>query len=98
MTIIQLAKFGHLLSSRELGREAWQAFLSSHSRGQLEEPVIVDCGGVSTLSHSWGDEFLSSLLAHLQGPLTFRNTGNASVRATLEYLQEIHGKRLVIEP
>ncbi len=95
--VIQLSKFGHLLSSRELGREAWQAFRPTFMRRDGKDPVVLDFQGVTTFSPSWGDEFISSLLSQTKDRLILRHTGNASVQATLKILEEIHGQRFSIE-
>lgn len=95
--IIALAKFGHLLSSRELGREAWQAFRPTVEGRNLDEPVIVDFSGVTTFSPSWGDEFFTALLQSVGGTIRLRHTTNPSVQASLELLTEIHGPRFVAE-
>lgn len=95
--IITLAKFGHLLSSRELGREAWQAFRPTVEQRDPKEPVVVDFTGVTTFTPSWGDEFFTALLAMVSGKVILRHTTNPSVQATLELLQDIHGARFRIE-
>lgn len=95
--IIALSKFGHLLTSRELGREAWQAFSSTFKQRNAKEPVIIDFFGVTTFSPSWGDEFFTPMLEQTSGPLTVRNTANPSVQATLQLLREIHGDRFISE-
>lgn len=95
--IIQLSKFGHLLSSRELGREAFQAFRPTLEQRDTKEPIIVDFEGVTTFSPSWGDEFFTALLGLTKDQLILRNTSNPSVQATLQLLQEIHGPRFKSE-
>ena len=94
---IYLSKFGHLLASRELGREAWQAYRPTFNRRDAEEPVIVDFSGVTTFSPSWGDEFFTALLGTVSGKVILRHTANPSVQATLEVLREIHGGRFKVE-
>lgn len=95
--IIMLEKFGHLLSSRELGRESFRAFLPTLRQRKPDEPVIVDFTGVTTFSPSWGDEFFTALITETNGPIIMRHTGNASVQATLHLLREIHGSKIVME-
>lgn len=95
--IIELIKFGNLLSSRELGREAWQAYRPVFDNRNKAEPVVVDFQGVTTFAPSWGDEFLTALLKEIPGKITLRHTENPSVQATLEILREIHLARFVIE-
>lgn len=95
--IIQLSKFGHLLTSRELGREAFQAFRPTLETSSAAEPIIVDFEGVTTFSPSWGDEFFTALFQTMKDQVVLRHTANPSVQATLKLLQEIHGKRFTIE-
>jgi hypothetical protein len=95
--MIQLSKYGHLLTSRELGRESWQAFWATLQSRDLQEPIIVDFSGVTTFSPSWGDEFFTPLLHKVRGPIILRNTENPSVTATMQLLREIHGDRFSVE-
>lgn len=95
--IMRLVKFGHLLTSRELGREAFQAFRPTLERRDEKEPIIVDFEGVTTFSPGWGDEFFTALLGMTKDKLILRHTANPSVKATLQLLQEIHGPRFKIE-
>jgi len=85
--IIELKKFGNLLSSRPLGKEALAA-LSPLLPKNDSETIIVDFSGVSTFSPSWGDEFLSPLQQKYQDRLFLKNTANPSVKATIEILEE----------
>lgn len=95
--IIPLVKFGHLLTSRELGREAFQAFRPTLTQRDEKEPIIIDFAGVSTFSPSWGDEFFTALLGMTKDMLILRHTANPSVRATMQLLEQIHGPRFTIE-
>lgn len=88
---IELAKFGHTLSSRPSGKEAYMAFLPTLNTVKDDEPVEVDCGGIGALSPSWGDEFLVPLHAKFTDRLSLTNTGNASVVMTIEVLEETNG-------
>jgi anti-anti-sigma regulatory factor len=84
---IELIKFGNLLTSRQLGKEALAALTSQLPKDNSEE-IIVDFTGVSTFSPSWGDEFLSPLQAKYQNGLNLKNISNPSVKATIEILEE----------
>jgi len=97
MKVIKIAKFGNLLLSRELGREAWQAFRATLEGRDKKEPVIIDFEGVTTFTPSWGDEFFTALLRAVPEKIILRHTTNQSVKATLEMLKEIHGPRFIIE-
>jgi len=87
---IELKKFGTTLISRQNGREAFAAFQPQLTTLGENENLELDFDGVITFAPSWGDEFLSPLLK-LYGPrLTLTNTGNPSVKATLELLEKIN--------
>lgn len=85
--IIELKKFGNLLTSRQLGKEALAAISPQLPKDNNEE-VVIDFSEVSTFSPSWGDEFLSPLQEKYQNNLLLKNTDNPSVKATIEILEE----------
>lgn len=85
---IELKKFGEILVSRPAGREAFLALSAYHLKGLPEsEPIEVDFAGVKVLAPSWADEVLTNL-ADRKSALTFTNTENSSVQATLKTLRE----------
>jgi len=90
---IELKKFGTTLISRQTGREAFSALQAILRDVKENENIEIDFDGVLTFSPSWGDEFLTPLLNTYGERLTLKNTGNPSVRATLEILQKIVGKK-----
>ncbi len=85
-----------MLVSRQAGKEAWAAFLPSLSEVGSDEKVEVDFEGVITFSPSWGDEFLTTLRAKYGERVTFLNTDNPSVKATLELLEKISKEKASI--
>ncbi len=85
--LIELKKFGNLLTSRQLGKESLAA-LSPQLPKENTEKVIIDFLDVTTFSPSWGDEFLSPLQQKYQNNLFLKNTSNPSVKATIEILEE----------
>jgi hypothetical protein len=87
---IKLRQFGESLSSRETGKDAYSSFLSTLATLDTDEPIEIDFEGVSSLSPSWGDEFLSPLLKKLKNKLILFNTTNLSVDATINFLAEIN--------
>lgn len=91
--IIFLKKFGTTLIGRQFGKESFDAFLPSLNQIKDDEKVEVDFEGVITFTPSWGDEFLSPLLAKFGKRLAFKNTQNVSVQATLNLLEKIHNVR-----
>ena len=90
---IQLKQFGESLSSRQAGKDAYGGFVPTLATLKPDEPLEIDFEGVSSLSPSWGDEFLSPLLAQLKDRLTLFNTKNLSVDATIELLEGISGEK-----
>ncbi|MFH0820644.1 MAG: hypothetical protein V1908_02610 [Candidatus Peregrinibacteria bacterium] len=87
---IQLKQFGETLSSRQAGKEAYAGFLSSLTALGSTEIIEIDFTGLSSLSPSWGDEFLSPLLKKLGDQLILLNTDNLSANATIDLLEDIH--------
>lgn len=94
---IQLEKFGTTLISRELGSEAFKAFQPALLRLPPNEELEIDFSGVLTLSPSWADEFLSSLLDQLGDRLVLLPSDNLSVQATLGILQEANKRPFKIK-
>jgi len=94
--IIELKKFGTTLISRQTGQEAFLAFRPVLNSVGKDELIEVDFNGVLTFSPSWGDEFLTPLLNIYGERLLLKNTGNPSVKATIEILQESGGKNFNI--
>lgn len=90
---IHLEKFGSTLTSRPTGKDAYAGFSSVLDTVPADEIVEVDCGGVSSLSPSWGDEFFTPLLERFGNRLVVINTKNPSVAATIELLEEISGHK-----
>ena len=86
---IQLRKFGEMLISRHLGREAFIAFQQNLKDLKKEENLEVYFDDVSVFSPSWGDEFLVPLHKLLKNRLILKKTENASANATLDLLEKI---------
>ena len=86
---IELKKFGTTLIARQNGREALAALQTQLAGLSEKENIELDFEGVITFSPSWGDEFLSPLIKQYGSRLILMNTGNPSVKATLELLEEI---------
>lgn len=87
---IELKKFGTTLISRQNGREAFAAFQAQLSALGENENLELDFEGVITFAPSWGDEFLSPLVKQYGSRLILIDTGNPSVKATLELLEKIN--------
>ena len=94
--IIQLHKFGSVLTSRDAGAEAYAAFRPTLNAAAPAEEVVVDFEGVGTLSPSWADEFLSRLQADFGGRLWLLPTQNLSALKTISLLESIRGKKFQV--
>lgn len=94
--LIELKKFGNLLTSRQLGKEALAA-LAPRLPKENTEKIIVDFLEITTFSPSWGDEFLSPLQQKYQNNLFLKNTDNPSVKATIEILEETNQVKFQLE-
>lgn len=94
--LIELKKFGNLLTSRQIGKEALAA-IASQLPSENTEKIIVDFLDVTTFSPSWGDEFLSPLQQKYQTNLFLKNTSNPSVKATIEILEETNNVKFQVE-
>lgn len=92
--IIYLKKFGTTLTSRQGGKEAYAAFLPVLREVKSDEQVVLDFDGVITFSPSWGDEFVRPLREMFPDRLFFKQTDNASVKATFEMLERVYGETL----
>jgi len=85
--VIELNKFGTVLSSRQSGKEALAAYRPTLRGVQSNENIELDFSGVVTLSPSWADEFITPLFKEYGERLTARPTDNASVEVTMRVLK-----------
>ncbi|MBD3366379.1 DUF4325 domain-containing protein [candidate division WWE3 bacterium] len=92
---LKLKKFGHILISRQDGREAVAAIKPVLKDLPENEKIILDFEGVSTFTPSWGDEFLTYMLEKYGDRIKMENTENPSVQATLEILNSIKEDKVV---
>lgn len=83
--LIELKKFGDILTSREAGGEALAAFLPTLKSLTNDEDIKIDFRGVSVLTPSWADEFIRPLLEKYGGKVSFINDENPSVQAALQF-------------
>lgn len=90
---IALKKFGTTLTSRQLGKEAFAAFLPALDGIKKDEQIEIDFGGVDTFSPSWGDEFLTPLMEKYPGKIILNPSENLSVKLTIELLESTTGKK-----
>lgn len=83
MQTIHLKKFGTVLVSRPAGLEAFRAIRPTLDASQ---PVVIDFHGVSSVTPSWFDEFITNLAEYVSGHVELVPTDNASVRVMLPVL------------
>ncbi|MDP2944058.1 MAG: DUF4325 domain-containing protein [bacterium] len=95
--IIDIKKFGAILTSRQLGREALAAFLPNFNNISEEEKIYVDFNGIDVFSPSWGDEFLTALYKKFGDRLILKKSSNPSVKASVEMLEEANKIKFKIE-
>lgn len=95
--IIELKKFGTTLTSRQQGKESFAAFLPILREAQNKELITVVFEGITTLSPSWGDEFLTGLHRKYGENLILKKSENPSVNATIRILEETNEIKFNIE-
>ena len=88
--IIDIKKFGTILISRQLGKEAFSAFLPNFDNLPEEEKIYVNFDGIDVFSPSWGDEFLTALYKKFGDRLILKKSDNLSVEVTLTMLQKVN--------
>jgi hypothetical protein len=95
--IINIKKFGNILLSRPSGKESLMAFLSNFNNISEAENIIIDFSDISTFTPSWGDEFLTALYRKFGNRLILKKSSNASVKASIEMLEEANNIKFNIE-
>lgn len=82
---ILIKNFGEVLTSRPAGKEAI-LMAESYVFNKLKdsEDIVLDFESVKVLSPSWFDEFITGLKKSHNNKITFLNTENSSVKATLK--------------
>ena len=82
---VQIKKFGDVLMSRPAGKDAF-LLAESHLFNSLnsDEEISLDFADVKVLTPSWADEFISGIKSAHKNLLSFINTSNPSVQASLK--------------
>ena len=83
---IELKKFGKVLTSRPMGKEAFAAIRPTLDPNA--DVVEIDFDGVISLSPSWADEFFTALKNMYGNRIKYLPTNNPSVVETLKILEE----------
>lgn len=81
---IKIIKFGDVLMSRPAGKDAY-LLAESHLFQNINknEEIQLDFSEVKVLTPSWADEFISGIKGAHNNHITFLNTENPSVKASL---------------
>ncbi|NCO00093.1 STAS-like domain-containing protein [Candidatus Falkowbacteria bacterium] len=95
--VIDIKKFGAILTSRQLGKEALSAFLPNFNNISESEKIYVNFDDIDVFSPSWGDEFLTALYRKFGDRLILKKSSNASVNASVEMLEEANSIKFNIE-
>ncbi|OGH61733.1 MAG: hypothetical protein A2848_03405 [Candidatus Magasanikbacteria bacterium RIFCSPHIGHO2_01_FULL_50_8] len=85
---IEIKKFGDILTSHPAGRDAFLVASAYIFPDCTNENIILDFAGVEVLSPSWGDEFITKVVEKFGDKVSFENTENPSVKATLDILHK----------
>lgn len=82
---VQIKKFGDVLMSRPAGKDAF-LLAESHLFNSLnsDEEISLDFADVKVLTPSWADEFISGIKSAHKNILSYINTSNPSVQASLK--------------
>lgn len=86
---IELKKFGDILTSRQDGREALAAIEPQLRDLTKDTSIEIDFKDVTTFTPSWADEFVTKLVERYGDKVSFINTNNPSVDATLTLLKRL---------
>ena len=84
---IELVKIDKVLTSRQTGREAYAALQPDLIDLDKKETIEIDFAGISTLTPSWADEFITPLKAKYGDRVILLESNNSSVTATLDILK-----------
>ena len=86
---VQISKFGDFLMSHPAGKDAFLLAESClFSSLEIDEEVVFDFADVKVLAPSWAEEFIYGFQNLHKNPVTFINTDNPSVAATLKTILE----------
>ncbi len=87
--VVDMSSFGEMLMSRPAGREAIMGASAYIFDGiKADESITLDFQNVKMLAPSWADEFITGLKSKLNNNITYLNTDNPSVKASLKTVLE----------
>ena len=82
--IINMSDYGDMLMSRSSGREDFLKTEAYILKDIEEQEIILDFKDVKVLTPSWADEFITGLKNKTKFSITYKNTDNPSIKATLQ--------------
>lgn len=87
--VVEIASFGEMLMSHPAGKDAY-LLAESHLFNSLNgsEEVILDFADVKFLTPSWAEEFIYGFKDLHKNSISFINTSNPSVEASLRTIFE----------
>lgn len=82
---VMINNFGEILTSRPAGKEAF-LLAETYVFNNLKETdeLTLDFTNVKVLTPSWFDEFVKGIKQNHKNHISFLNTNNSSVEATLK--------------
>jgi len=86
--IIELKKFGNILNSRQLGREALLAFSSQLEECDRADKIYIDFSGLASLSPSWADEFLVPIFKKFPNKVILKKEKNIPITFVTNILEK----------
>lgn len=87
--LVEISSFGEMLMSHPAGKDAF-LLAESHLFNSLDakEEIILDFADLKVLTPSWAEEFIYGFKDLHKNPMTFINTSNPSVEASLRTVLE----------
>ena len=87
--LVEISSFGEMLMSHLAGKDAF-LLAESHLFNSLDakEEIILDFAEVKVLTPSWAEEFIYGFKNIHKNPMSFVNTSNPSVEASLRTILE----------
>ena len=83
---VNMGNFGDVLMSRPAGREAFLMAKAYVFKGiSADDEIILDFDEIKMLAPSWADEFITGIKSEYANALSYVNTENPSVKATLRF-------------
>ena len=86
---IEMIKFGNLLISRPSGKDAWLAMQATLKTVPPKEQIILTFKGVSVLTPSWMDEFLTPLKGRFK-KIMMTDIESPVIKETIDFLEKLH--------